>query len=69
MATVVAALMVIAAAISTFIVSIVRSDVDDPEEYLVDEVNGVFYVDPGPGLPTPSSPPNISPPTSPPPDY
>jgi hypothetical protein len=65
-ATVIAALVIIAIAVATFIFSLVRSDKDDFLEFLVEDVNGVPHVSPGPGMPVPDGPPNIPPPTSPP---
>lgn len=64
----VAALIVIAAAVSFFVYSlIVKDEVDETAEILVEEIDGVPYVSPGPGMLTPDSSPNIAPPTSPPP--
>lgn len=65
----IASLIVIAFSISAFIVSITRSEPEDYDEYLIEEIDGVIHVSPGPGLQTPNSPPSLPPPTSPPPEY
>ncbi len=66
--SVVACLIVVAIAVSAFIFSIFKSDKDDLLDFLVETIDGVPYVNPGPGMQTPDGPPNVSPPTYPPPE-
>ena len=66
-ATIIAALVIVAIAVATFIFSLVKSDKDDFLEFLIEDINGVPHVSPGPGMLTPEGPPNVPPPTSPPP--
>ena len=61
---VLAALIVFALAIATFIFSFVSKGPEDLEDYIIDEdKNGVINVSPGAGLATPSAPPSVVPPT------
>lgn len=65
--TIIAALIVLTVAVSFFVYSLVKEE--DPqqlEEILVEDVDGVTQLNPGPGMATPTSEPNIAQPTSPP---
>lgn len=65
-----ASLIVIVVLVSvavSFITKTTDEDIEDAEEYIIEEIDGEFYISPGPGMATPTSPPNIPPPTSPPP--
>ena len=66
----VVSLIILAALVSVAVFYITKTngeDLEDAEEYTVEEIDGDIYVSPGPGMQTPDSPPNIPPPTSPPP--
>ncbi len=66
----VAALIVIAALVSVAVFVITKAtdeEIEDAEEYVIEEIDGEIYVSPGPGMQTPDSPPYVPPPTSPPP--
>lgn len=64
--TMFAALIVIVVAVSFFVYSLVKEDPQQLEEILVEDVDGVTQLNPGPGMATPTSEPNITQPTSPP---
>lgn len=65
--TIIAALIIIAVAIGSFIYALVTNDEEDNlEEILIENDGGTVKLSPGPGLATPTSEPNIPQPTSPP---
>lgn len=64
--TMIAALIAITVAVSFFVYSLVKEDSQKLEEILVEDVDGVTQLNPGPGMATPTSEPNIAQPTSPP---
>lgn len=62
--SIIAALIVIAVAVATFVYSLVVGSQDN-EVFLIEEnENGIVTVDPGSGV-APSGPPNVEPPTEP----
>ncbi len=63
----IAALIIIALAIGSFIYALVtNNEKENLEEILIENDNGTIKLSPGPGLATPTSEPNIPQPTAPP---
>lgn len=65
--TVIAALIIIAVAIATFVYSLLKSGPEDVGGILLENVDGVTTANPSGGLATPTSEPFVAPPTTPPP--
>lgn len=62
-AAMIAALIVIAVAVASLIYSMVKAEPEDVQGILVEEIDGVPYLNPGNGLATPDAPPNLEAPT------
>lgn len=65
--TFIAAMIVVAIAIATFIYSIARNGDDGKVEQPLDNGSSAVKLSPGANVPTPKTAPNVTPPTTPPP--